>query len=653
MPIRFQVYPGISSGTGGQGTGTVIQLPTSRSQEWSIQLLMNGVDVSSRLTGQISIDYEETSAVVAVFTLRLPDGIIDPYEWVKAKVEISYEDTVSGATHLLYKGIVDTPAHNATSRLTEFTCTDNLQNYIRLMTHAQVAALLPLSKWSSYLFNEEVDSWDYLQDRLSTYPYAVDLDVNGTLRSYNFQASTILYEFNSSTILDGSLSPTLANASEILNQINVTVDTQYEQFRESIAKIRWEGDLVVPLGMGAAIVWPCTANMPIDAIAGAGGTFLDDPLFGVQAGNRTVHGVNILNTGSDLIIEEFLGLSSKRWSQPITGSYTYSVENSASIEQVGIASDEVNVGIDVVYNEGLPEAFNRVLARERWLCSAGTSMQQPRLTPSSYLPNDPMLPVTDGENMGFVTYPLLPITYELWDPDAIPNLENYAYRITNGVRQNGRPLFGEVFYDFDDFIISGTGEEQATAKDAALAVAKMLVLSTHRQNRLGFTTFINPLLNRGQTIRVNTETVKATGVIYQLQHVFDIEQGTAMTNVTLALSSSKALGLLDSVYENIRLTIPTKIVVSDGSVSSTLPLDDSTINYNQVLLQHLNTNPDDYTYDNQHWGGFFTSYTSVKYQEFVVEWPDIPEVNTANATVVSNGGIINVDVPNDEFYLIA
>lgn len=653
-PIRLQVYPVTSSGVGGQGVGAVVQLPANRSQQWSLQVLLRGLDVSGRLVGSVSIDEEESSAAIAVFTLRLTDGVIDPYEWVKAPVEISYIDVGNGVSHLKFKGIVDTPNHDATRNLTEFTCTDNLQNVVRSMTHAQVDELTPLSKWSSNVFDEQVDSWDYLQDRLATYPYAVKLDVNGYLSAYNFQASSIIYEFTDSTILDGSLLPSLANAREITNQVNVSVDVQFELFRESVAKIRWEGEFVVPFGLGAAICWTCGASMPVDAIQGTGAYFVDDPLFGVQGPNRYVHGLAVINPGVDLIIEGFQGLASKRFMQPITHNSTFSVQSSDSIAQLGIADEDLSTAINVVYNDWIEEAFNRTKTQNKWLCSAGTSLQTPRLTASSYLPNDPFLPVTDGTNMGFITYPLLPISYNMWDPNAIPNLSSRAYHLdAEGNKVNGMPLYGEVLYDFDDFILEGKITDQVGAQEALVAEAKVKVLSTHRQNRLGFTTFINPLLSRGQTIRVNTNKVKATGVIYQLQHVFDIDKGTAMTNATLAISSSKVIGLLDGSYNNIRLSIPIKLNVVDGSIRSELPMDNSTINYNQVLLQHVNEDPDNFLYNNQHWGGFFTSYTATKYQEFVLEWPDMPEVNTANATVVSNGGIINVDVPNDEFYLIA
>lgn len=653
LPARFQVSPGFSSGAGGQGVGSVVHLPTTRSQEWSLQVKLGGVDVSSRLTGKISVDLEESSAAVAVFTLRLPDGMIDPYGWVKAQVEISYEDLVNGVSYLLYQGIVDTPAHDAARGLTEFTCTDNLQNIVRKMTHAQVSALLPNAKWSRHVFDETADSWDYLQNLQETYPYALHLDSSGRLVAYNYQSSAIMYEFTDSVIIDGSLSIGLSNGREIVNQVNVSLDSQYEQYRESIAKIRWEGEGVIPLGLGAAVVWLCSANMPVDAIQGAGATFLDDPLFKVQPGNTNRYGVNMLNPGTDLFVEEFQGLASKRFTQPITESKTFSVQNAASIAQIGLAEEDLSVGVDVVYNESLSEAFTRTRVENKWLCSAGVRLEQPRLTATSYAPYDPLLPVTDGKgNYGFITYPLLPIDYEIWDPDAIPNLEGRAYRLEGGVRKDGRPLYGETFYDFDDYVIEGTDAERSLASDVLVAQAIQRVLSTHRQNRVGFTTFMNPSLQRGQTLRVDTSKVKATGVVYQLQHTFDIDQGTALTNVTLALSSSKALGILDGNYDNLIFKLPTKFNVVDGSVNSVLPVDNSTINYNQVMFQHVNENPDDFTYDNQHWGGFFTSYTAVKYQEFVVEWPDLPETNTGNATVIDNGGIINVDVPNDEFYLI-
>ncbi|WP_269689126.1 hypothetical protein, partial [Klebsiella pneumoniae] len=86
------------------------------------------------LTGELSVDAEENAAKVAVFSLRPSSGQVNPYAWVKAPVEIFYVINDSSGFYLsevlLFKGLVDTPVYDTTSRITEFTCTDDLQNVI-------------------------------------------------------------------------------------------------------------------------------------------------------------------------------------------------------------------------------------------------------------------------------------------------------------------------------------------------------------------------------------------------------------------------------------------------------------------------------------------------------------------------------------------
>ena len=57
-PIRVEVFPVYASGTGGQFVGTVVQLPSTNTQHWKLQVIVGGVDVSARLIGTCSIDAE-------------------------------------------------------------------------------------------------------------------------------------------------------------------------------------------------------------------------------------------------------------------------------------------------------------------------------------------------------------------------------------------------------------------------------------------------------------------------------------------------------------------------------------------------------------------------------------------------------------------
>lgn len=664
IPTYIQVHPDFASGIGGQGVGQVVQLPVNQVQPWTLKVLMGGVDISARLTGELNIDAEENSAVVAMFSIRPIEVIIDPYSWVKAPVEIYYTALdptgVIIGNYLVFKGIVDTPIYDTTSRVTEFTCTDDLQNTVMRMSHAAVDLLTPLSVWSGLIYDEAQTSWDYLQTRLKTYPYAVNLDINGVLKSYDWRSSTIAYEFNANVITEGSLTVSIANARDIVNYSEVTLDVQYDQYRESITRFRWE-DQKFNDDRDFPNWWMCSAQMVLDAVNGVGCTWVSDPLVGVQpqshgAGTGPLQWVQV-NPGLDLTVVKFMGSFSKRWSQSILEQRVVVVQDTASVLQLGQLPLDMTGSVSVEYNTSISTAFDSKIQNTKWYCSAGDNYQEGRSTDSWRL-GDPMLVI----NNGWINYPRFSATYETWDDSFFTDLHSHKYAIidgivtptTEGFDQAGSTPYGEFFYDFNDYIISGTTAEQTLALSALEAEAKVSILASHRQNRVGFTTFIQPFLTRGMTLRVSTPTLVATGKLYHLSHVFDIEQGTALTNVTLAVSSTKAIGISDVVYSNVKLTIPIEIKVTKAVSQSTLPVDQTSINYSLYLLTYYEPNDlEFYPFDGSHWGGFFTKTVASGDTEFVLEYPGLSTVNTANTDIVVQGDMINVNVPNDELFLFA
>lgn len=665
VSLKVAVVPAFASGTGGQGVGKVIDLPVDNYQRWSLRVTLGGIDVSSRLTGELSVDAEENAAKVAVFSLRPASGQVNPYAWVKAPVEIFYVINDSSGFYLsevlLFKGLVDTPVYDTTSRLTEFTCTDDLQNVILSMTHGQVDALTPNAEYSRFVFDETVNSWDYLQDRLSTYPYAVSLNANRQPVSYTYKAGLISYEFQSNTVLDGSLSVTLANAREITNSVSVSLDTQMEVYRETAATVKWTDH---NFGSFFPDWWLNTPERIISAISGTGANFAVDPMFQMIPESQTMrNGIvryNFMNYGQELLATAFIGCISKRFTQTLTLSNRIQIRDSLSVVQLGELGTSTSAAISVEYDPSIASAFEQTVDKTAWLCSAGDNYQVPRSSP---LPSasDPKLFVSDGSSGGWVPYPLYQIQYTSWDNES-PVLgdihqykqkldsNSYLYSASGGFGTPGGGRSGEFIYNFDSFILSGTPSERAQAYNCIVAQAKQIILASHRQNRVSFSTFINPMIERGMTLRVACDTLYATGVAYQVSHNFDINSGSALTNITLAVSSSKAIGFAGET--EYRLSVRLLIAVTTGAAASPIPMDETSITYNPTLRTYYNGGTsEDYAFGPHNWGGFFTGPTGPG--EFAIEFPALPEENTGNAQVTVDAGAIEAGVPNDEFILIA
>mgnify|MGYP006275967403 CR=1 FL=1 len=640
-----------------------------RSQEWTLKVLLGGVDISQRVTGTVTIDDEESSARVATFTVKPAVGQMDVYSWVRAEVSITLTLSVDGGPptdYLMYTGIVDTPAYDVASGLTECTCTNDLQNFIKRQSHSFIDQLTPNSKWSKFVFDELADSWQYLQDRMSTYPYAVDRNLQGVVTVYDYRSSTVTRTFDISNIIDGSLSVTLANARDLVNYVEADVVSQYNQYRETVAAIHWSDQdyaahLAAPATFPLVNWYLCQAQMPIDAITGAGATLVGDPDITVVKQSEG----SVINTGASLSIYEFIGEFSKRYAQNVQETQRWVVQSPTSISQVGLLRDSLSANISITYLDGVDAAFSGTREVTKWMCSAFTGTNVPKLRDSAEnVSNDPLLAVTNGSAVGFIPYPCYSIKYPVWDTANTLLATTPAFNI-NSVRQKvdatGTPLgptgyqgYGEYIYDFDAFIQEGNAAQRDTIREVVVAQATQKITSSHRQNSVAFGTYIAPEMRKGNTIRLDTSKVVATGVIKQLTHTFDVDKGSATTHTVLAISYPEAVGIPDAVGTLLKFTGVLRASVVDKTHPSSLTVNTGYTNYCGSLCTYYEVGDmDTYPFSPTAWGGYFPQAHTAADPQFVLEFPELPVQNTGNFTIDHTNAAVDVTIPADEFILYA
>ena len=668
IPITILVWPAFASGVGGQAVGEVVDLPANYTQHWELIVYLNGVDVSDRLTGKVSIDEDRNSAAIAVFSLAPDGGVVDLAQWARAGVEI-YQvmlDSVEAEayTELIFRGLVDTRTFDLATRVVEFTCTDNLQGVVRLMSRAEIDALTPEASYSEHVFDQNVDSWVYLMDRISTYPYAIMLTLNGKLEVYDWRAGLAVLEFDENSILDQSMSLSVANARDIINTIDVSLDARKEVYRETVASFTWEDQ---QFGSEMTFWHVCTPQMIFDAVNGAEAAFVSDPLVGIQPKSSWFHkGSSFwghLNFGQDLTAISFKGAISKRFKQNTSEVSSMTVLSTESVNNIGTLRDTLSANISVEMDSNIDEAFFASNDRARWLCSAGNGMQTPREenAPSR---RDPYLIVSNGVSAGFIRYPRYPVSYSCWDATGtlIEDIDSYKYMIVDGeidtsavdFSHSGAQYPGEYFYDFDEFILRGNLIEITQALNTLVAIGRTKILESHRQNRLSFSTFIVPSLKRGVTYRAVSPAIICTGIADQITRVFDIDTGQATYGVTLAISSSKAVGIVLPEVDAASLTIPIQIVVVPvvPGRSSSQPVVPGVIDYYPRLRTYYDgVSYAGYTFGGEAWGGFFTGATQDSDRVFAIEFPALPIEHTQDATIKTLLDDIEVAVPNDEIFI--
>lgn len=669
VATSFTVYPAYTGPTGGQGLGKVDQLPTGQSQTWRLEVLLDGVDVSHRLIQTASIDAEKNAAIVGVFRLRPEDGYVNPYQWVHAPVTITYMEGDYGV--VLFKGVVDTPIYDVSSRIVEFTCTDDLQNLTARLGRTAVDSLTPKSLWSKYAYEEQVDSWDYLQQRLETYPYIIGLDVNRNYEVGEWGTGAISLEFTEETIIDESLSVSFANTRDITNTVNISLGYQYTQYRETVLQLDWRDDHWY---RGKPLSWLfCEAQMICDAVAGSGGAFIKPPKFNMLPKSQSKHilpdtgtayNTVFLNTGQNLLVAEFSGTIAKRYGQSVTDNTQLTVTNPKGVEALGVLAEDLETGMQAEYNPLYEQSFTETVQESKWFCTAGSGLSEGFDSPANHY-SDPLLFV----GAGWIHYPKKQITYTRYSQvdylglplegrnftviPASPGQLQVAYDLNSPkVGLSSDP--GEHIYNLDSFIIQGGKADKSSLLEVLKAQARVKILESHRQNRVAFKTFIHPHIKRGQTLRVATDTMYATGPIYQYLHEFDFDQGEALTSITLALSSSQGVGVPDAGVQTVRFTLATALTVTDDPSKvpgAQLIVDVGTIQYGNDLPCHYH----DGTL-NPGWIGHITPANQFRVpgpNMYAVEFPTLPTANTDNAVHTNPLDGITVVVPEDELLLYA
>lgn len=183
---------------------------------WGARVLLGGVDVSARLTGEINVEFEEGAAAVAHFALAPEGRAVALATLARLPVVIELERFNSAGARValqrMFTGVVDTPDYDVDSRVTLFTCSDGRQAKIAGMHRGAIDALTPDAVWSPHVFDRYALAEQYLEDRVSTLAGTVEGDAWGALH-YTPWAGPPTRSFDEDEILDGSLRPRLAGAS--------------------------------------------------------------------------------------------------------------------------------------------------------------------------------------------------------------------------------------------------------------------------------------------------------------------------------------------------------------------------------------------------------------------------------------------------------
>lgn len=462
---------------------------------WGARVLLAGVDVSARVTGQIVVEAEEGAARVAHVALA-PAGVtvaLSSLARAALIVELERFGSAGQRTGLyrLFTGIVDTPEYDPATRVLSLTASDARQAKVAAMTRAQIDVLTPDAVWSPHVFDRYALPEQYLADRLSTVAGAVDCDAWGAL-GYTPWSGVAVRSFGDDLILDGSLRPRLAAAASA-RRSRLALTYRRPQAVVRCIAFRYDApELSVQFYQGIRAL---TRNAVEQALSGTGATivgginFTDYPLKAVIDGGKGV----VQTPAADA---KALCLAAGAW---LNRRYSRWIDESWTVEvgTEGVRVDEsrqVAVEWDATDNDTRVQRTGAVTAFET-LQKAG---------PLPYIPPRAALGETIVDHV----------------PDGQPDATAFA-----------------------------------TAYRAAVLAAGKAHAESLRGSTIGFSIALDPTVTLRNFVSVAASACSGAGKVVRVSHHLDIDAGSAISDVEIECVSAS----LPAVADPVRQAIPAAI----------------------------------------------------------------------------------------------
>lgn len=485
MPINQEMV------SGGQARLSIYQssVPASMSRAdivgWSVSVSIDGVDMSTRLTGAGSIDAERGLSRVAEFSLVPLPGQIDILEFYRKPVIIDwhYHYQAGMTTERLFSGRILEPSYDADGRLLTMRCSDMLQERLDAMDQTGLDAEIG-GYFCEAVYDASMGGWERAQIMALSQASSYDLDRFGQGRQYEWDdRSASLYAYASGDYVAGSVGFDQANAGDIHNQTTINFDYRFTRKRYRDYTYIWQMAPTVGceflanpfnLPQRSMIQQACeTTSWTLEALnfvdlpkPQAFDCMVDGKIYSLPWGYEIRNNSLVPDQDQALLCQGFSAKFSKKWAQTVTERYEVTLTSSDSISLLGRIKRDVSGGLETEFDG---DAWEQSTAQDRHRSGAVLSRT------------------------------------------------------------------GDRIYDVDDETEVNRSEmELALATLKSVAVGEML--QAHRQNYISWDVMLTPSIERHHRAALTADAVEAEGHVYQINHAFSIDSGDAVTTITIDLS---------------------------------------------------------------------------------------------------------------------
>lgn len=276
LPWPMQVLDAAVLG-GLDGAGAWAAAPDGK---WQAVVVLDGVDISSRITGRVSVQIAADAARTAEFAF-VPSAPLQPMGLIGRPVRIAFAQAGGLNAQTIFTGVVDVPAVDVDTRVITCACHDQAQEVWSRMSRAAIDAMVG-GQWHVALDGEPVDNFGYLQQRIQSVAASWALDELQQPRTLPWRSLPRTVTVRDSDLIDGSLSIDLPSLSQIITRVTCRMQYRYPVFKARRVRAQYAQPIsffLPSLGVSPkpGYVWMTTAMVKSALESVSGWQLVDGP----------------------------------------------------------------------------------------------------------------------------------------------------------------------------------------------------------------------------------------------------------------------------------------------------------------------------------------------------------------------------------------
>lgn len=205
--------------------------------KWRAHVWLGDTDISARITGAVSVTHADNAAATADFSF-LPAGTLQPMSIIGQRVRVAFAQASGANAQTLFTGVVDVPSIDVQTGLVECSCKDQAQEVWANTPRETIDALVG-GRWHVAVSGEPEDNFAYLEERIQSVGKSWAINPLGQVRIIPWRGLARTVTVRQADVIDGSLSIALPSRDQLRTRIVCRMQYRYTMLRSRGARLQW------------------------------------------------------------------------------------------------------------------------------------------------------------------------------------------------------------------------------------------------------------------------------------------------------------------------------------------------------------------------------------------------------------------------------